>query len=167
MISLFGSLNLAILIVAAGFARSKLRQSSLCSARIGEHSVIPIRYQELHELKQVIENLSLAELEAAISTSHDNAYQISLQTDDARCHNLHTCSFYTSDCRTTHGVQTHADLQIGAPRIPTVADHARLCWEIPGDLNWGEQKVGFSLVFQPFLENPMKLFRRLLECTPK
>jgi AraC-like DNA-binding protein len=79
LLSLFGSLNLGILMVAAGFAWAKLRSSSLCSAKIGEHSVIPVRYRDLADLKPVLEHLSLAELEAALSTSHDTAYQLSRQ----------------------------------------------------------------------------------------
>ncbi len=79
LLSLLGTLNLSLLIVALGIARARIRAASIQTARIGEHSVIPVREKDLPQLFAIARNLSLAELEHAISTSHDKAYQISRQ----------------------------------------------------------------------------------------
>ncbi len=78
-VSLLSTINLSLLILAIAIARAKLRQASICSARIGEHSTIPVRYHDLPRLYPIAQNLSQAELEASVSASHDKAYQITRQ----------------------------------------------------------------------------------------
>ena len=77
--SLLGALELAVLIAAAGAARAKVRTASVLMARIGKHRTIPVRHKDLPRFYQVAVNLSLAEIEASRSTSHERAYQISRQ----------------------------------------------------------------------------------------
>lgn len=78
-ISLIGVINLSLLIIAGSIARAKMRTASVYTAQIGDHSIIPVRYKDLQRFYPIAVNLSLAELEASISNSHDKAYQISRQ----------------------------------------------------------------------------------------
>ena len=78
-LSMIGSINLALLILAAGIARSKVKAASVFTLRIGEQSAIPVRYQDLPRIYPIALNLSLAEIEGAVSDSHEKAYQISRQ----------------------------------------------------------------------------------------
>jgi hypothetical protein len=80
--ALIGSLLvawLAMLIVVIYAGRSHLRRNSVCVAKIGPHSAIPVHHDDLKQFYPIAVNLSLAEIEASISTSHDNAYTISRQ----------------------------------------------------------------------------------------
>jgi len=72
-------LSLSIIILAGGYTGAKIRQSSVCTARIGRHSEIPVHYADLRHFYPIAVNLSLAEIEASVSTSHEQAYQISRQ----------------------------------------------------------------------------------------
>ncbi len=78
-VSLLSAINLSLLILAIAIARAKLRQASICSVRIGEHSAIPVRYHDLPRFYPIAQNLSQAELEASVSASHAKADQITRQ----------------------------------------------------------------------------------------
>lgn len=78
--SLVGGLaivGLSLIILSSGYAGAKIRQASVWFARIGAHSEIPVHYSDLQSFYPIAVNLSLAEIQASISTSHENAYQIS------------------------------------------------------------------------------------------
>ncbi len=79
VISVLAALNLSLLIIAGGIARANIKRSGICTAQIGQHSTIPVRYKDLPRFYPIAVNLSLAEIEASISSSHDQAYQISRQ----------------------------------------------------------------------------------------
>ena len=79
VISVLAAINLALLIIAGGIARAKVKRSGICTAQIGQHSAIPVRYKDLPRFYPIAVNLSLAEIEASVSSSHDQAYQISRQ----------------------------------------------------------------------------------------
>ncbi len=79
IISLVGVINLAVLIIAAGVAAAKMRSASVYTAQIGDHSTIPIRYKDLPRFYPIAANLSRAEIEASMSTSHEKAFQMSRQ----------------------------------------------------------------------------------------
>ena len=69
----------SLLILSVGYARAKIQQASVCMARIGKHSEIPVHYNDLQNFYPIAVNLSLAEIQASVSSSHENAYQISRQ----------------------------------------------------------------------------------------
>jgi hypothetical protein len=71
--------GVALLILAAGYSRAKVKQASVYLAHIGQHSVIPVRMEDLQHFYPIAANLSLAEIESSVSTAHDNAYRISRQ----------------------------------------------------------------------------------------
>ncbi len=79
VISVLAAINLSLLIIAGGIARAKVKRSGICTAQIGQHSTIPVRYKDLPRFYPIAVNLSLAEIEASVSSSHDQAYQISRQ----------------------------------------------------------------------------------------
>ena len=79
IIMLLGTINLCLLILAGGYARAKVKAASVHTAHIGEHSTIPVHTKDFHQLYPIAANLSLAEIEASLSTSHDTAYTISRQ----------------------------------------------------------------------------------------
>ena len=74
VVSVFG---LSVIILAYGCAKAKIQQSSVCTARIGEHSIIPVHYRDLRDFYPIAVNLSLAEIEASVSDSHEKAFKIS------------------------------------------------------------------------------------------
>ncbi len=78
-ISLLAVVNLALLIIAGGIARANVKRADICTVQIGQHSRIPVRYKDLPRVYQIALNLSLAEIEASRSRSHDQAYQMSRQ----------------------------------------------------------------------------------------
>ncbi|GAK51801.1 hypothetical protein U14_03047 [Candidatus Moduliflexus flocculans] len=78
-LSVIGSFNLAVLLLAIGIAHSRIKAASVFTLRIGEQSAIPVRYKDLPRIYPIALNLSLAELEGSASDSHDKAYQISRQ----------------------------------------------------------------------------------------
>ncbi len=69
----------SVIVLAYGCAKAKIQQSSVCTARIGEHSEIPVHYSDLPNFYPIAVNLSLAEIQASICNSHENAYQMSRQ----------------------------------------------------------------------------------------
>lgn len=73
------TINVSLLILVSGYIRARLRAASVCQTRIGQHSVIPVHYKDLQRFYPVAINLSLAEIEASLSSSHETAYQISRQ----------------------------------------------------------------------------------------
>ncbi len=79
IIGLLGAANLALIIIASGYARARVKLSSVHTARIGKHSEIPVHHKDLQNFYPIAVNLSMAEIEASVSTSHENAYQISRQ----------------------------------------------------------------------------------------
>lgn len=76
---MIGAMGLSIIILAVGYSRAKIKQASVLMARIGQHSAIPIHYNDLQSFYPIAVNLSLAEIEASVSTAHDTAYRISRQ----------------------------------------------------------------------------------------
>ncbi len=74
---LLGVFGLSALMLAAGYAGAKLKHASVCHARIGKHSHIPVRFRDLAHLYPIAVNLSLAEIEGSLGTSHEQAYNIS------------------------------------------------------------------------------------------
>ncbi len=85
-VGLLAFLSLSLIILAGGYTGAKIRQSSVCTARIGPHSEIPVHYKDLQHFYPIAVNLSLAEIEASVSTSHENAYQISRRMLDDITH---------------------------------------------------------------------------------
>jgi hypothetical protein len=79
MLGLLGAVNVSLLILAAGYARAKLKSSSVHTAHIGKHGSIPVHHKDLQGFYPIAVNLSLAEIESANSASHETAYQISRQ----------------------------------------------------------------------------------------
>ena len=79
LIGAFGAINLSVLLVVGGIVRSKITQASVHVAHIGQHGAIPVHQKDLREFYQIAANLSLAEIEAAATHSHEQAYQISRQ----------------------------------------------------------------------------------------
>ncbi len=78
-IALLATVNLCLLMIAGGIVRAKAKAASVLIAQIGQHSAIPVHYNDLQRFYQIALNLSLAEIEASVSTSHEQAYQISRQ----------------------------------------------------------------------------------------
>jgi len=74
--------GLALVIVAAGYSRAKIKHASVHIARIGQHSEIPVHHSDLQNFYPIAVNLSLAEIEASVSTAHEQAYHISRQMLD-------------------------------------------------------------------------------------
>lgn len=72
-------LGISLVVLAYGYTKARIQQTSICKARIGPHSEIPVHYKDLPNFYPIAINLSLAEIQASISTSHENAYQISRQ----------------------------------------------------------------------------------------
>ena len=81
-IGLLSAGGLALLILAVGVSRVKVKRAAVYIARIGQHSEIPIHEQDLPNFYPIAVNLSLAEIEASVSTAHDRAYRISRQMLD-------------------------------------------------------------------------------------
>ena len=79
LLGFLGILGLSALILAAGYAGAKLQEASICTARIGKYSQIPVRFRDLANFYPIAANLSLAEIEGSHGTSHEQAYQISRQ----------------------------------------------------------------------------------------
>lgn len=79
IIGLLGVANVSLLILAGAYARAKLKRSSVHTAHIGQHGTIPVHHKDLQDFYPIAANLSQAEIEAATSTAHNNAYQISRQ----------------------------------------------------------------------------------------
>ena len=71
--------GLSVIALFIGLIGAKMRRASVCMARIGKHSEIPVHYNDLQNFYPIAVNLSLAEIEASASASHDAAYQISRQ----------------------------------------------------------------------------------------
>lgn len=71
--------NTCLLILVSGYIRAKLKAASVCQTHIGQHSIIPVHYKDLQRFYPIAINLSLAEIEASLSASHETAYQISRQ----------------------------------------------------------------------------------------
>jgi len=71
--------GLSLLILAIGYSRAKVKRASVHTARIGQHSEIPIHQKDLQSFYPIAVNLSLAEIEASVSMAHENAYRISRQ----------------------------------------------------------------------------------------
>ncbi len=69
-IGLIGALNLSLLILSSGYARAKVKRSSVHTAHIGKHSSIPVHYKDIQHFYPIAVNLSLAEIEAS---SHQSA----------------------------------------------------------------------------------------------
>jgi hypothetical protein len=71
--------GLALIILAIGYSRAKVKRASVHTVRIGQHSEIPVHQKDLQSFYPIAVNLSLAEIEASVSTAHENAYRISRQ----------------------------------------------------------------------------------------
>ena len=69
--------GLACLLLSGAFGLAVVRKQSVYHARIGEHSDIPVHYRDLRNFYPIAVNLSLAEIEASVSNSHEKAFQIS------------------------------------------------------------------------------------------
>lgn len=78
-LGVFGAAGLAVIILAVGYSRARVKQASVYVARIGQHSEIPIHQRDLQNFYPIAVNLSLAEIEASTSSSHEKAYRISRQ----------------------------------------------------------------------------------------
>ena len=78
-VGIISVIGISLIFLAYGYTKAKIQQASICSARIGRHSEIPVHYKDLPNFYPIAVNLSLAEIQASISTSHENAYQISRQ----------------------------------------------------------------------------------------
>lgn len=78
-LGILSAVGLAVVIVAAGYSRARVKQASVYIARIGQHSEIPIHQRDLQSFYPIAVNLSLAEIEASTSISHEKAYRISRQ----------------------------------------------------------------------------------------
>lgn len=78
-IGIFSTCGLALLILAIGFSRAKIKRASVHIARVGQYSEIPIHQKDLQSFYPIAVNLSLAEIEASVSTAHEQAYHISRQ----------------------------------------------------------------------------------------
>jgi hypothetical protein len=74
--------GLSLLILAIGYSRAKVKRASVHTTRIGQHSEIPIHQKDLQQFYPIAVNLSLAEIEASVSTAHETAYRISRQMID-------------------------------------------------------------------------------------
>lgn len=79
MMGVLATMNICLLIIVSGYVRARLKTASVCQTHIGQHSVIPVHYKDLQRFYPIAVNLSLAEIEASVSTSHETAYQISRQ----------------------------------------------------------------------------------------
>jgi len=79
IIGLLSAGGVALIILAVGHSRAKITRASVHVARIGQHSEIPIHQNDLQSFYPIAVNLSLAEIEASVSTAHENAYRISRQ----------------------------------------------------------------------------------------
>ncbi len=82
ILSLCAVIGLSALIMIGGLAGAKIRQASVCVARIGKHSEIPVHLKDLSSFYPIAVNLSLAEIQASASNAHETAYQISRQMMD-------------------------------------------------------------------------------------
>jgi hypothetical protein len=76
---ILGACGLSLIILATGYSKARVKQASVHIARIGQHSAIPIHHDDLQNFYPIAVNLSLAEIEASVSTAHENAYRISRQ----------------------------------------------------------------------------------------
>ena len=79
MLGVLVTMNACFLIIVSGYVRARLKTASVCQTQIGQHSIIPVHYKDLQRFYPIAVNLSLAEIEASVSTSHETAYQISRQ----------------------------------------------------------------------------------------
>jgi len=133
IVGLFSAGGVALIILAVGYSRAKVTQASVHIARIGQHSEIPIHQKDLHSFYPIAVNLSLAEIEASVSTAHENAYRISRQM-------IADISDYTRALAGKHGRLTvgpgHTDLSHsdvpGVSAAPTFADLLRTGIIAPG-----------------------------------
>lgn len=78
-VGLLSICGVALIILAIGFSRAKVKRASVHTVRIGQHSEIPVHQKDLQSFYPIAVNLSLAEIEASVSTAHENAYRISRQ----------------------------------------------------------------------------------------
>ena len=78
-VGLLSICGLALIILAAGYSRAKVKRASVHTVRIGQHSEIPVHQKDLQNFYPIAVNLSMAEIEASVSTAHENAYRISRQ----------------------------------------------------------------------------------------
>ena len=79
VVGLLSVIALSALIMMGGLAGANIRQASVCMARIGRHSEIPVHLKDLPTFYPIAVNLSLAEIQASASNAHETAYQISRQ----------------------------------------------------------------------------------------
>lgn len=69
--------GVSLLLFSFLFGLSFVRKQSVLHARIGQHSEIPVHYKDLRDFYPIAINLSLAEIEASVSSTHKKAFQIS------------------------------------------------------------------------------------------
>lgn len=137
VLALIGTCGLSLMILAIGHNRTRARRASVYFARIGQHSEIPVHQKDLEQFYPIAVNLSLAELEASTSTTHDRAYRISR-------HILQDISEYTRALAGKRGMLTsgsgHAE-----PEMLETATHTATpsCAEL---LQCGMMAQGKSLV---------------------
>ena len=132
-VSIFSACGLSFLILAIGYSRAKVKRASVHIARVGQHSEIPIHQKDLQSFYPIAVNLSLAEMEASVSTAHDKAYRISRQM-------LEDITDYTRTLAGKRGVLTGGSGQpelplLNAPLLtatPTFADLLRNGMIAPG-----------------------------------
>jgi AraC-like DNA-binding protein len=132
-VGIFSACGLSLLILAIGYSRAKVKRASVHIARVGQHSEIPIHQKDLQSFYPIAVNLSLAEMEASVSTVHDKAYRISRQM-------LEDITDYTRALAGKRGVLTGGSGQpefplLNAPLLtatPTFADLLRNEMIAPG-----------------------------------
>jgi hypothetical protein len=112
VIGIISVCGIAVLIVAAGYSRAKVKHASVYVAKIGQHSEIPIHQKDLQSFYPIAVNLSLAEIEASASTAHEKAYRISRQmlediTDYTRAL-AGKRGLLAQDSQSLEGVEPHA-----------------------------------------------------------
>ncbi len=127
LVALLGAANLSLLVIAVAYARIRIKRSSVHTAHIGQHGSIPVHYKDLQDFYPIAVNLSLAEIEAATSTAHQKAYNISRQM-------IEDITSYTraiagkrglafSDLTRAEGLQTALPASLSVPSFAELLDN--------------------------------------------
>lgn len=107
--------GLACLFISGAFGVAVVRKQSVFRARIGEHSDIPVHYRDLRDFYPIAVNLSLAEIEASVSNSHEKAFQIS----DAI---LKSISSYSRVLKSNNDLPSQPETPALSQGVPTFKD---------------------------------------------
>ncbi|MCP4367107.1 MAG: ATP-binding protein [Deltaproteobacteria bacterium] len=78
-VTLLATVSGSFLILTICYSRAVTKAKSVFFAHIGKHSDIPIHYKDLQSFYPIAVNLSLAEIEASISTQEREGFQLSRQ----------------------------------------------------------------------------------------